>query len=92
MGDHVGRLDEEAAEEGDLAGDRDGRGGAGGYSRHILVCVGKSCCDGDDHKETLKRLSKRLKELEAEHAELKKMYAELCIENRAMKNLIEKKL
>jgi putative transposase len=35
---------------------------------------------------------KRLKELEAENAELKKMYAEMCIENRAMKNLIEKKL
>jgi len=35
---------------------------------------------------------KRLKDLESEHAELKKMYAELCIENRAMKNLIEKKL
>ena len=35
---------------------------------------------------------KRLKDLEAEHAELKKMFAELCIENRAMKNLIEKKL
>lgn len=35
---------------------------------------------------------KRLKDLEAEHAELKKMFAELSIENRAMKNLIEKKL
>lgn len=35
---------------------------------------------------------KRLKELEAENAELKKMYAELSIENRAIKNLIEKKL
>ena len=35
---------------------------------------------------------KRLKDLEAEHAELKKMYAELSMENRAMKNLIEKKL
>jgi putative transposase len=35
---------------------------------------------------------KRLKDLEAEHAELKKMFAELCIENRAMKNLLEKKL
>ena len=35
---------------------------------------------------------KRLKDLEVEHAELKKMYAELSIENRAMKNLIEKKL
>ena len=35
---------------------------------------------------------KRLKDLEAEHTELKKMYAELSMENRAMKNLIEKKL
>lgn len=35
---------------------------------------------------------KRLKDLEAKHAELKKMFAELFIENRAMKNLIEKKL
>lgn len=35
---------------------------------------------------------KRLKDLEGEHAELKKMYAELSMENRAMKNLIEKKL
>ncbi len=35
---------------------------------------------------------KRLKDLEVEHAELKKMYAELSMENRAMKNLIEKKL
>lgn len=35
---------------------------------------------------------KRLKDLESENAELKKMYAELSIENRAMKNLIEKKL
>lgn len=34
----------------------------------------------------------RLKELEKENAELKKMYAEMSIENRAMKNLIEKKL
>lgn len=34
----------------------------------------------------------RLKELERENAELKKMYAEASIEIRAMKNLIEKKL
>lgn len=34
----------------------------------------------------------RLKELEKENAELKKMYAEACIDIRAMKNLIEKKL
>jgi putative transposase len=33
----------------------------------------------------------RLKELERENAELKKMYAEAGIEIRAMKNLIEKK-
>lgn len=34
----------------------------------------------------------KLKELERENAELKKMYAEACIDIRAMKNLIEKKL
>ena len=35
---------------------------------------------------------KRLKELEAENAQLKSMYAETSMENRALKNLIEKKL
>ena len=34
---------------------------------------------------------KRLKELEATHSELKKMYAELSIEYRAIKALLEKK-
>ena len=34
----------------------------------------------------------KMKDLERENSELKKMYAELSIENRAMKNLIEKKL
>ena len=34
----------------------------------------------------------RLRELERENAELKKMYAEMSLENRAMKYLIEKKL
>lgn len=34
----------------------------------------------------------RLRALEKENSELKKMYAEACIENRAMKNFIEKKL
>ena len=34
----------------------------------------------------------RMKELEKENAELKKMYAEMSLENRAMKNFIEKKL
>jgi putative transposase len=34
---------------------------------------------------------KRLKQLEAENAELKKMYAEMCIENRAIKAVLEKK-
>lgn len=34
----------------------------------------------------------RLRELEKENAELKKMYAETNLENRALKNLIEKKL
>ena len=34
----------------------------------------------------------RLRELEKGNAELKKMFAEMSLENRAMKNLIEKKL
>ena len=34
----------------------------------------------------------KLKELERENAELKKMFAEMSLENRAMKALIEKKL
>jgi (2Fe-2S) ferredoxin len=38
--------------------------GCGGYSRHLLICIGKSCCGGEDHKETVKRLNKRLRELE----------------------------
>jgi putative transposase len=35
---------------------------------------------------------KRVKELEAEHAKLKRMYADLAMENHALKELIEKKL
>lgn len=34
----------------------------------------------------------RMKELERENAQLKSMYAETSMENRALKNLIEKKL
>lgn len=33
---------------------------------------------------------KRMKELEAENTRLKRMYANLALENRAMKDLIEK--
>jgi putative transposase len=35
---------------------------------------------------------KRVKELEAENAKLKRMYADLALENAAMKDLIAKKL
>lgn len=35
---------------------------------------------------------KRMKELEAEHSKLKRMYAELAMENHALRDLIEKKL
>jgi putative transposase len=35
---------------------------------------------------------KRIKELESENAKLKRMYADMALENRAMKDLIEKKL
>jgi len=35
---------------------------------------------------------KRIKELEAEHSKLNRMYADLAMENHALKELIEKKL
>ena len=35
---------------------------------------------------------KRLKELESENAKLKRMYADMALENTALKDLIEKKL
>jgi putative transposase len=35
---------------------------------------------------------KRIRELEAEHAKLKRMYADLAMENHALKELLEKKL
>lgn len=35
---------------------------------------------------------KRLKELEEENAKLKKMFADMALENHALKDLIEKKL
>jgi putative transposase len=35
---------------------------------------------------------KRMKELQTENAKLKRMYADLALEHRAMKDLIEKKL
>jgi putative transposase len=35
---------------------------------------------------------KRMKELEAELSQLKRMYADLALENRALKDLLEKKL
>jgi|TARA_B100000678_G_scaffold155738_1_gene130079 putative transposase len=35
---------------------------------------------------------KRLKELEAENTKLKRLYADMALENSAMKDLIEKKL
>ena len=35
---------------------------------------------------------KRMKEMESELSQLKRMYADLALENRAMKDLIEKKL
>ena len=37
-------------------------------------------------------LMARMKELELENARLKKMYADLAMENNALKSLIEKKL
>ena len=35
---------------------------------------------------------KRIKEMESELSQLKRMYADMALENRALKDLIEKKL
>ena len=35
---------------------------------------------------------KRMKEIESENSKLKRMYADMALENRALKDLIEKKL
>lgn len=35
---------------------------------------------------------KRMKEMESEISQLKRMYADMALENRALKDLIEKKL
>lgn len=47
----------------------------------------KSKCGGMEASDL-----KRTKEMERELSQLKRMYAELALENRAMKDLIEKKL
>ena len=47
----------------------------------------KSKCGGLEVSEL-----RRIKELEGEHAKLKRMYADLAMENHALKELIEKKL
>jgi len=47
----------------------------------------KAKCGGLDAWEL-----KRIKELEAENAKLKRMFADLALENTALKDLIEKKL
>ena len=39
-----------------------------------------------------KAFSKKLKELEAENRRLKQMYANLSLENEALKDIVEKKL
>ena len=47
----------------------------------------KSKCGGMEASDL-----KRVRELEAENAKLKRMYADLALENTAMKDLIKKKL
>ena len=40
--------------------------GRGGYSRHILVCVGNGCCEGPDHSDTVRAINKRIQALKKE--------------------------
>jgi len=44
--------------------------GKGGYERHILICLGKSCCEGEDFGEVEKRLNKRLGKLRKDGREV----------------------
>ena len=44
--------------------------GSGGYERHILMCLGKSCCEGEDFGEVEKRLNKRLAKLRKDGREV----------------------
>lgn len=38
----------------------------GGYTRHVLLCVGEGCCGGVDHQATVKVLFERLQTAEKE--------------------------
>ena len=44
------------------------------------------------YRDSSAALHERLKELERENQRLKQMYADLSLENRALKDVIEKKL
>ena len=37
--------------------------GVGGYSRHVLLCIGASCCEGEDFTAVAKLLDRRLVDL-----------------------------
>ena len=52
-----------------------------------IYCKWKSKYGGLDASDV-----KRLRELEAENSQLKRMYAELSLENQALKDIISKKL
>ena len=41
--------------------------GTGGYSRHVLLCVGPNCCGAVDPTPTTKLLNKRLADLQQNH-------------------------
>ena len=43
-------------------------------------------------RRTVRRVPKRLRELEAENAKLKRMYADLALENAAIKDVLNRKL
>ena len=65
------------------------------YQRHIFLCADQTepkCCTKEAGLESWDFLKKRLKELEAENARLKKMYAEQRIKAGLRQEALEGKL
>lgn len=40
--------------------------GTGGYARHLLLCVGAGCCEGGDHRATVRAINNRIQALKKE--------------------------
>ena len=64
------------------------------FTEHQIIAVIKSVEAGRTVKDVCREASdiKKIKDLEDENRRLKQMFADLSLENRALKDVIEKKL